>query len=181
MIYWLNGAYGVGKSTVAEALRPLLRNAHIFDPELVGNGVRDNYPEALFRETFEEYPVWLEANYRLLKDLYERYEGDIIAPMTLLREGSYAAILQRLSDDGVPVRYVFLDADEATLKHRMIDTGRELPDSWCVRHIPDCLAAQVRDTHAVHIGTVGRTPDEIAHEIAALPIPDAQEAAGEQG
>ena len=168
MIYWLNGAYGVGKTTVAEALKPLLHNAHIFDPELIGNGVRDNYPGDLFRETFEEYPIWLETNYQLLKDLYERYDGDIIAPMTLLREASYTAIIRRLQDDGIPVRYIFLDADETTLRHRMVDTGREKPDSWCVGHIPACLAAQAQDAHAVHVNTVGRIPEEIAAEIAAL-------------
>ena len=168
MIYWLNGAYGVGKTTVAEALQPQLHNAHIFDPELIGNGIRDNYPANLFRETFEEYPLWLETNYRLLKDLYERYDGDIVVPMTLLREGSYAAIIQRLLDEGIPVKYVYLDADEAALKHRMIDSGREKPDSWCVRHIPACLAVQAADTHAIHIDTVGRTPEDISQEIAAL-------------
>ena len=168
MIYWLNGAYGVGKTTVAEALQPQLHNAHIFDPELIGNGIRDNYPANLFRETFEEYPLWLETNYRLLKDLYERYDGDIVVPMTLLREGSYAAIIQRLLDEGIPMKYVYLDADEATLKRRMIDSGREKPDSWCVRHIPACLAAQAQETHAIHIDTVGRTPEDIAQEIAAL-------------
>ena len=31
MIYWINGAYGVGKSTVAEQLRAKLPKAHIFD------------------------------------------------------------------------------------------------------------------------------------------------------
>jgi len=168
MIYWLNGAYGVGKTTVAQGLKPLLHNAHIFDPELIGNGIRDNYPANLFRETFEEYPLWLETNYRLLKDIYERYDGDIIAPMTLLQESSYIAIIGQMLDDGIPVRYIFLDADEATLKHRMIDSGREKPDSWCVRHIPACLAVQAADTHAVHIPTVGRTPEDIAQEIAAL-------------
>ena len=45
MIYWINGAYGVGKSTVAEQLRAKLPKAHIFDAEEVGNAVRDNYPE----------------------------------------------------------------------------------------------------------------------------------------
>ena len=169
MIYWLNGAYGVGKTTVAEALQPQLHNAHIFDPELIGNGIRDNYPANLFRETFEEYPLWLETNYRLLKDLYERYDGDIIAPMTLLQESSYTAIIGRLLDDGIPVRYIYLDADEATLKHRMIDSGREKPDSWCVGHIPVCLAVQAAETHAVHVPTVGRTPEQIAAQIAALP------------
>ena len=169
MIYWLNGAYGVGKTTVAEALQPLLRNAHIFDPEMVGDGIRDNYPDRLFCETYEEYPVWLETNYKLLKDLYERYDGDIIAPMTLLQESSYTAIIGRLLGDGIPVRYIYLDADEATLKHRMIDSGREKPDSWCVGHIPICLAVQVADTYAVHVPTVGRTPEQIAAQIAALP------------
>ena len=170
MIYWLNGAYGVGKTTVAEALQPQLYNAHIFDPELIGNGIRDNYPANLFRETFEEYPLWLETNYRLLKDLYERYDGDIVVPMTLLQESSYTAIIGRLLDDGIPVRYIYLDADEAALKHRMIDSGREEPDSWCVRHIPACLAAQAQETHAIHIDTVGRTPEDISQEIAALTI-----------
>ena len=169
MIYWLNGAYGVGKTTVAEALQPLLRNAHIFDPEMVGNGIRDNYPDSLFCETYEEYPIWLETNYKLLKDLYERYDGDVIAPMTLLQESSYTAIIGRLLGDGIPARYIYLDADEATLKHRMIDSGREEPDSWCVRHIPACLDAQAADTRAVHIDTVGRTPQELAALIAALP------------
>ncbi len=170
MIYWLNGAYGVGKTTVANRLLPLLRNAHLFDPELVGNGIRDNYPKALFCETYEEYPIWLETNYRMLKDLHARHEGDIVVPMTLLREGSYAAIIQRLLDEGIPMKYVYLDADEVTLKHRMIDSGREEPDSWCVRHIPACLAVQAAETHAVHIPTVGRTPEDIAQEIAALTI-----------
>ena len=168
MIYWLNGAYGVGKTTVARALQPLLRNAHIFDPELIGDGIRDNHPESLFCETYEEYPLWLETNYKLLKDLQARYDGDIIAPMTLLREGSYDAIIQRLLDDGVPVRYFFLDADEVTLRRRLIDLGREEPDSWCVEHIPICLAVQAGDAHAVHVDTVGRTPDDIAAQIAAL-------------
>ena len=169
MIYWLNGAYGVGKTTVAKRLLPLLRNAHLYDPELVGNGIRDNYPEALFCETFEEYPIWLETNCRLLKDLHARHDGDIVVPMTLLREASYTAIIERLQSDGIPVRYVFLDADAETLRYRMVDLGREEPDGWCVLHIPVCLAAQAADTHAVHIDTVNRTPEDIADEIAALP------------
>ena len=88
--------------------------------------------------------------------------------MTLLREASYAAILGRLQDEGVPVKYIYLDADEATLRHRLIDLGREKPDSWCVKHIPACLIAQAADTHAVHIDTVNRTPEDIADEIATL-------------
>lgn len=168
MIFWLNGAYGAGKTTVAEKLLELLPGAHLFDPELIGDGIRDNYPESLFFDTFEQYPLWLELCCKLLRDISDRYEGDIIAPMTLLRPESYEAIIKPLADEGIPVRYVFLDADEATLLRRMVESGREEPDSWCVRHIPACLAAQREDRFAVHIDTVGKTPEAIAEEILAL-------------
>ena len=168
MIYWLNGAYGAGKTTVANCLMPLLHNAHLFDPELVGNGIRDNYPESLFFETFEQYPLWLELNYKLLKDIAFRYDGDIITPMTLLKAESYEGIIKRLRDDGVDVCYVFLDAEAETLRQRMVESGREKPDSWCVRQIPVCLQAQQEDRFAVHVDTVGKAPEAIAREILAV-------------
>lgn len=168
MIYWINGAYGAGKTTAALSLKDLLPSAHLFDPEMIGNAVRENYPETFYRETFEEYPLWLEFSYRFLKELNGSFDGDIIVPMTLLRETSYDAILQKLKDDGAAVRYVFLDADAETLRTRLIDSGREEPDSWCVRHIPACLNAQKNDCHAVHINSIGRSPDEIAREIAQI-------------
>lgn len=168
MIYWLNGAYGAGKTTVSRHLVELLRNGHVFDPELIGNGIRDNYPESLFFDTFEQYPLWLELNYLLLKDLYSRYDGDIVVPMTLLKRESYDRIIKRLKDDGVEVRYIYLDADEKTLLYRLVGLGREEPDSWCVQHIPVCLAAQRKDRFAIHINTVGKTPDMISAEILAI-------------
>lgn len=52
MIYWINGAYGVGKSTVAEQLRAKLPKAHIFDAEevsmLSGTIIPRNANTALF-------------------------------------------------------------------------------------------------------------------------------------
>ena len=49
MIYWINGSYGVGKTTIAECLVKELKKAYVFDPEAVGNAVRDNYQEELGR------------------------------------------------------------------------------------------------------------------------------------
>ena len=83
MIYWLNGAYGVGKTTVANCLKERLRNAHIFDPELVGNGLRDNYPKSLFFETFEQYPRFMY--YSAATDSLIADPG-ISAPMTFIQK-----------------------------------------------------------------------------------------------
>lgn len=165
MIYWINGPYGVGKTTIAKLLKERLKKAYIFDPELVGNAIRDNYPKELFKETFEEYPLWLETNYKLLSDIYNKYDGDIIVPMTLLREESYLQIIKRLQDDGVDIFYIFLDGDKQTLHHRMVELGREEPDGWCVKHIPICLNVQKEERHARHINTAGKTPEEIVDNI----------------
>ena len=74
MIYWINGSYGVGKTTIAECLVKELKKAYIFDPEAVGNAVRDNHPEELiFSYIFEDYELWRKFNYELLKDISNKY------------------------------------------------------------------------------------------------------------
>ena len=41
MIIWINGPYGVGKSTLAEKLCQMDPRGFLFDAEAVGNAVRD--------------------------------------------------------------------------------------------------------------------------------------------
>ena len=164
-IYWLNGAYGIGKSTVAERLAKRLGKAHIFDAEEVGNAIRDNYPEdARHSVIFEDYPLWRETNYKLLLDIYRKYDDDIIVPMTLLREVSYVDIIKKLEDAGTMVKYVFLDGDRETVHDRILARG-EAEDCWCMRNIELCLDAQNKDRHAVHIDAASHSPDEIVQLI----------------
>ena len=58
MIIWINGPYGVGKSSLAENLHERNPHSFIFDAEAVGNAVRDNLPKELFNGyIFESYPL----------------------------------------------------------------------------------------------------------------------------
>lgn len=50
MIVWISGAYGVGKSTLAEAMAARLENALLFDAEEVGNAVRGE---------LSQLPLWV--------------------------------------------------------------------------------------------------------------------------
>ena len=159
-IYWLNGAYGIGKSTVAERLAKRLGKAYVFDAEEVGNAIRDNYPEeARHSVIFEDYPLWRETNFKLLLDIYRKYDGDIIVPMTLLREASYIDVIKKLEDAGVAVKYVFLDGNRETVHDRILARG-ESEDCWCMRNIDLCLDSQNKDCHAVHIDATSHSPDE---------------------
>lgn len=53
MIIWIRGAYGVGKSTLAEALAKKM-TAIVYDAEEVGNAVRGNYPGEPHGVIFED-------------------------------------------------------------------------------------------------------------------------------
>lgn len=72
MIYWINGSYGVGKTTIAECFVKELKKTYIFDSEAVGNAVRDNHPqELIFSYIFEDYELWRKFNYKLF-DMFSR-------------------------------------------------------------------------------------------------------------
>ena len=40
MIVWLNGTFGAGKTTAAHELLDLLPGSTLYDPELLGSGLR---------------------------------------------------------------------------------------------------------------------------------------------
>ena len=140
MILWLNGPYGVGKSTLAEALRAMLPDSMIFDAEQVGNAIRDNLPERCFRETFEEYEMWLDVCVGLLTEASRACPGPVLVPMTLKLPQSLR-MFDRLKKAGVEVRHILLTAEKEELLRRILARG-ENADCWCARHIRPCLEAQ---------------------------------------
>lgn len=133
MIIWISGAYGVGKSTLAEAMAEQMENALIFDAEEVGNAVRENYPNCPYGYIFEDYPLWQEFCFLLLKDIHTRFHKDILVPMTLLREQSYDMI-QRLKDENIPTELIILEADYQTIHDRILARGEE-EGCWCMENI----------------------------------------------
>lgn len=166
MIYWISGPYGVGKSTVAKCLQEMLPKAFVYDAEEMGNAVRENYPDECRQGiVFDGYPLWREFNYRLLKDIATRYEGDILVDMTIVCEEAYPEIIERLRADGVEVKYVILDADWKTIHDRVLKRG-EKENCWCMQNIEMCLEYQQKETHAIHVNALNRSPEEIAKEIA---------------
>ncbi|MDR3598044.1 hypothetical protein [Clostridium sp.] len=44
MIIWINGAFGSGKSTIAELLHSKIELSHIYDSEQVGYFLGDSFP-----------------------------------------------------------------------------------------------------------------------------------------
>ena len=140
MILWLNGPYGVGKSTVAETLHTMLTDSMIFDAEQVGNAIRDNMPENLFRETFEEYPLWADVCVQMLQTLSVAYPGHVLVPMTI-RLNDSMIIFSRLRDAGTDIRHIMLTTTEEEILRRILLRG-EGAECWCAQQVRPTLVRQ---------------------------------------
>ncbi len=167
MVIWLSGAYGVGKSTVAEALRGKMERALIFDAEEMGNAVRDNYPDHPYGYIFEDYPLWAEFCCRLIHDVHDTFQRDILVDMTLVREISRIRILDQLKEQGISVHYFVLTAFRQTIHDRILARGEE-EDCWCMQNLDMAMAAATAIPGATCVDTEDAAPDEIAEQILGL-------------
>ena len=162
MIIWLSGPYGVGKSTLAEAMAAKMENAFLFDAEEVGNAVRGNYPDCPYGYIFEDYPLWGEFCYMLLKDVHEKFRKDILVPMTLLRRESFG-IIEKLNRDGINTHLIVLEADYQTVHDRILARGEE-EGCWCMENIELAREGSAA-LPGIHIQTDDKTVDELCDEV----------------
>ena len=138
MIIWISGPYGVGKTTLAEAMAAKMDNALVFDAEEVGNAVRGNYPGCPYGYIFEDYPLWGEFCYLLLKD-------------------------GKLKQDGIDTRLVVLEASWQTVHDRILARGEE-EGCWCMENIELARIGSAA-LPGLHIQTDERSIDKLV-EIA---------------
>ena len=162
MIIWISGPYGVGKSTLAEALAEKLENALIFDAEEIGNGVRGRYPDCPYGFIFEDYPLWGEFCYKLLKDVHENFQRDILVPMTLVRPHSHG-IIRKLRRAGIKTKLIILEASHQNVHDRILDRGEE-EGCWCMEQID--FARQASGTlPGIHVNTDEKGVEELCEEV----------------
>src|SRR5690625_6956548 len=69
MIIWINGTFGAGKTTTAYELHKRLPHSTVYDPERFGYVLMANIPKDISKGDFQDYPLWREANFQLLKQI----------------------------------------------------------------------------------------------------------------
>ena len=130
MILWLNGAFGVGKTTVAQAICRAVPGAFLFDPEEVGAFLWDHFPPSMSRlGDFQDLPLWRSISGGILAYLEEQYQGPLVVPMTVTRPEYWEQITGRMRQEGRQVLHFVLLAPAEVLKQRLRARG-EPPHSW---------------------------------------------------
>jgi hypothetical protein len=178
MIIWINGAFGAGKTTLAEELSRRLPEAVLFDPEYVGYLLRHWVPVPT--RGFQDLPSWRELVIATALSLRRHHAGTLIAPMTLINDDYLAEILGGLRAGGEEILHVFLDLDPAVLRQRITDRVLDPDDPARDQQARDfCLGNVGRGPAAARVppGTLllrsdKLTPAELADEVLSrLPDP----------
>jgi hypothetical protein len=118
VIIWINGAFGAGKTTLAEELHRRRPEAMPFDPEYVGSILAMWAPPAESGD-FQDIPLWRKLVAEFALGLWNDYGRPLIVPMTLVNAGYREEIFGQLRRAGVPVRHVFLEVPVAELRRRI--------------------------------------------------------------
>ncbi|HEU5007532.1 MAG TPA: AAA family ATPase [Jatrophihabitantaceae bacterium] len=168
MIVWLNGPFGVGKSSVARELVRLVPKSRIHDPERLGWLLKRTVGR-LRPGDYQQLSLWqhgtISRAHRAGRD-----GRAVFVPMTVLNPEHLDRLLTGLRTRGDNVLHVVLDAPAAVLAARIAgDKNDPGAEQWRRRHI--ALYEQVKDeltANAVTLSTAGADPRQLAAQIAAM-------------
>ncbi|MFE2225838.1 NUDIX hydrolase [Streptomyces kronopolitis] len=177
MIVWLNGTFGAGKTTAAQELLDLLPGSTLYDPELLGSGLRLMLPAKRFEgiSDYQDLPAWRRMVVDTAAALLTEVPGPLITPMTLLRQEYRDEIFGALAARRIPVRHVLVHAEETILRDRIAEREKASEDAraaastrrWSLAHLgpyADALPWLRGDAHVVDTGRL--TPRQTAEQVA---------------
>ena len=168
MILWINGAFGSGKTTVANRLSRRMPNSFVYDPENAGYFIRSNTNGLFADGDFQDIPLWREINYKTLRMIAEKYDGTIIVPMTLVNPDYYSEIIGRLVADGVEVRHYILYATRQEIIRRLRKRSFRFimrNEDFALEAIDRCIYAFDNSIKDVKIFTDDMSVDSIVEKI----------------
>lgn len=174
MIIWLNGAFGVGKTTTTNELKALIPDAITFDPEEIGFLLRNLIPVPT--GDFQDLPSWRRLTIATIAEVAASTSGTVVVPMTLLNEKYADEIFTGLTARRLETLHVALHTNEHVLRERIV--GHDLfpgdPErnstarDWRINHLAAYNKALPWITsHAHLIDTTNLTPAETAKAILA--------------
>ncbi|MFF2190395.1 NUDIX domain-containing protein [Streptomyces sp. NPDC058155] len=180
MIVWINGAFGAGKTSTARELIDMIPNSTLYDPGVIGAGLRELLPQKRLAEVsdYQDLPIWRRLVVDTAAALLDDAGGVLVVPMTLLRQEYRDEIFGGLASRRIPVRHVLLALDETILRGRIAGraSGADAADDparterarqWAYEHIePYGAALGWLKADALVVDTAGLTPAQSAAVVA---------------
>ena len=168
MLIWINGAFGVGKTTTSRLVADETAR-RLFDPEYVGYLLLRLLPDHDIGD-FQDLPAWRRLVPAVISELITTTGDDLIVVQTVLAESYWRELRAGLAALDQRVVHVVLDADADTM-HRRIDADTDDPGAaeWRHGHVAQYEAARtwLRVDADLFVDTGDRPAAEVAARISA--------------
>jgi hypothetical protein len=170
VIVWINGPFGVGKSTAATLLAEAWPEATVFDPEDLGFLLRRWHPPDAVVEDFQDLPTWRRLVRETAAGLLRDFGHPLIVPMTLLKAAYFDEIVGGLRREKVEVHHFCLVAGRDDVLRRTAKRGD--PTEWAERKYEEYESVIPDKRFAEHLDAVALDAPALAATIAkALSLP----------
>jgi predicted kinase len=166
LIIFLNGAFGIGKTTVARALVARLPGSLLYDPEISGIVLQRSARLLGYRvEDFQDLRVWRRLTIIGLR-IARLWSANIVVPMAFSNTVYLEEIRQAVENFEPRLFHFCLVAPTEVVHSRLKRRGAD-PDKqkWEYRRASECCVAHVSDNFAIHLNAVDRTPEELADHL----------------
>lgn len=144
MVIMLNGSFGIGKTTTAQALVQCLPHAMIFDPEEVGmmlramtHGIRSPHEDT---GDFQDLALWPAMTVLTAERVYQHYQRTLIVSMTIIKPSYFQEIKAGLAHVSPPIHHFCLTASLPIIQHRLLARGEAL-GGWSWQTAEKCVWA----------------------------------------
>jgi len=167
VIIWLNGAFGVGKSTTGALLTQRSPRLRLFDPETVGSMLQANLGDRPVSD-FQQWEPWRVLT-PVVADEIARLTGQVlVVPQTVMVESRWHELERGLSQRGHEVLHVVLDAQEPIVRSRIEADGTESSAApWRLDHLAAYATARpwLVDRADLVLDTTDLTPHDAADRV----------------
>ena len=142
VILWINGTFGVGKTTTAKVIREQDPAWRLFDPEWVGYMLRANLSDLDIGD-FQQLPPWRALVPRVAHEIASLTGDRLVAVQTVLVEQYWDELRHGFADQGIDLFHVVLDVEEPALLARIAaDEVDPCAEPWRVNHIAADMSAR---------------------------------------
>lgn len=165
MIIMINGAFGVGKTSVASGLKEQIDNSIIYDPEEVGFMLRNIIPKEIKSkventEDFQDLELWRKLTVTVAGDLIDKYNVSLIVPMTIYKKEYFDYIYSGFKELDKDIYHFCLTASYDTI-HRRLENRGDVKGSWAYQQTAKCLNSFKEYDFSEYLNTEICTVDEI--------------------
>ena len=166
MILFLNGPFGVGKTSVSKVLVEKIPNAMLYDPEVIGS-ILQRVPVQLKKvDDFQDYALWHTLVVEVARLLRKASARPLVIPLTVWRRDYFDSITARLRRVDPDLACFRLTASDDVLVRRILSDSQDKEAyAWRMSHVEVCIAASRDPAFGVEVWTDGRTPAGVADAI----------------